>query len=110
MTYKENAFPSTKIGNSPLVIPLTPAKISITEPVISLIWPNPLMATEPLLPILTIVLRRKLDLPHDWAVEQGFSEKASFSHGFKNIGRQFPEASIGWYRKKNQHPKRRFGT
>src|SRR5205823_11722873 len=30
---------------------------------------------------------RKLDLPHDWAVEVGFSEKASFSHGFKAIGR-----------------------
>ena len=38
---------------------------------------------------------RKLDLPHDWAVEQGFSEKASYSHGFKNIGRPLPETSIG---------------
>jgi beta-galactosidase len=47
---------------------------------------------------------RKLDLPHDWAVEQGFSEKASYSHGFKNIGRPFPEASIGWYRKKISIP------
>lgn len=43
---------------------------------------------------------RKLDLPHDWAVEQDFSEKASFSHGFKAIGSQFPDATIGWYRKK----------
>ncbi|WP_166333077.1 beta-galactosidase GalA [Sphingobacterium chungjuense] len=42
---------------------------------------------------------RQLDLPHDWAVEQDFSEKASFSHGFKAIGLQFPEATIGWYRK-----------
>jgi beta-galactosidase len=42
---------------------------------------------------------RKLDLPHDWAVEQPFSEKASFSHGFKAIGRNFPDASVGWYRK-----------
>jgi beta-galactosidase len=42
---------------------------------------------------------RKLDLPHDWAVEQSFSEKASYSHGFKAIGRNFPGASIGWYRK-----------
>ncbi len=42
---------------------------------------------------------RQLDLPHDWAVEQGFSEKASFSHGFKAIGRAFPTASVGWYRK-----------
>ncbi|TDN38433.1 DUF4982 domain-containing protein [Hymenobacter sp. UV11] len=42
---------------------------------------------------------RQLDLPHDWAVEQPFSEKASFSHGFKAIGRPFPNASVGWYRK-----------
>lgn len=43
---------------------------------------------------------RKLDLPHDWAVEQPFSESASFSHGFKAAGKNFPEKSIGWYRKK----------
>ncbi|WP_029269739.1 beta-galactosidase GalA [Flavobacterium sp. KJJ] len=43
---------------------------------------------------------RKLDLPHDWAVEQPFSEKASYSHGFKMAGKNYPEKSIGWYRKK----------
>jgi beta-galactosidase len=42
---------------------------------------------------------RVLDLPHDWAVEAGFSSAASPSHGFKAIGRGFPEASIGWYRR-----------
>jgi beta-galactosidase len=42
---------------------------------------------------------RLLDLPHDWAVEQPFSENASFSHGFKTAGKGFPEKSIGWYRK-----------
>jgi beta-galactosidase len=42
---------------------------------------------------------RKLDLPHDWAVEQPFHPNASFSHGFKAIGRNFPDASVGWYRK-----------
>jgi len=47
---------------------------------------------------------RKLDLPHDWAVEQSFSEKASFSHGFKTAGKNFPEKSIGWYRKKINIP------
>ncbi|MFV8466163.1 sugar-binding domain-containing protein [Flavobacterium sp. LB1P62] len=47
---------------------------------------------------------RKLDLPHDWAVEQGFSKEASYSHGFKNIGRLFPETSVGWYRKKINIP------
>lgn len=34
---------------------------------------------------------RKLDLPHDWAVEQPFSESASFSHGFKAAGKNYPE-------------------
>lgn len=43
---------------------------------------------------------RKIDLPHDWAVEQPFSEKASYSHGFKAAGKGFPDKSIGWYRKK----------
>ncbi|HWA27474.1 MAG TPA: beta-galactosidase GalA [Lacunisphaera sp.] len=47
---------------------------------------------------------RLLDLPHDWAVELPFSEKASGSHGFKAIGRAFPENSVGWYRKKFNIP------
>jgi beta-galactosidase len=42
---------------------------------------------------------RKLDLPHDWAVEVPFDAKASHSHGYKAIGRNFPDASVGWYRK-----------
>lgn len=42
---------------------------------------------------------RQLDLPHDWAVEAPFSPDASPSHGFKAIGRGFPQRSIGWYRK-----------
>ncbi|KIO52006.1 beta-galactosidase GalA [Flavobacterium hibernum] len=47
---------------------------------------------------------RKINLPHDWAVEQPFSEKASYSHGFKAGGKGFPEKSIGWYRKKINIP------
>ncbi|MFY7730466.1 MAG: sugar-binding domain-containing protein, partial [Flavobacterium sp.] len=42
---------------------------------------------------------RQLNLPHDWAVEQPFSEKASYSHGFHAAGKGFPDKSIGWYRK-----------
>jgi len=42
---------------------------------------------------------RTINLPHDWAVEQPFSPKGSTSHGSKAIGRNFPEASVGWYRK-----------
>lgn len=52
---------------------------------------------------------RKLDLPHDWAVEQPFSESASFSHGFKAAGKNFPEKSIGWYRKKITIPNEDLG-
>lgn len=43
---------------------------------------------------------RKLNLPHDWAVELPFSERGSKSHGHKAIGRNFPENSVGWYRRK----------
>ena len=47
---------------------------------------------------------RKLNIPHDWAVEQGFDSRASLSHGFKAIGRNFPDASVGWYRKSFKIP------
>lgn len=45
---------------------------------------------------------RKLDLPHDWAVELPFVNSPSFdvqSHGYKPVGGLFPETSVGWYRK-----------
>lgn len=42
---------------------------------------------------------RQLDLPHDWAVEVPFTGAGSHSHGYKAIGRRFPENSVGWYRK-----------
>jgi beta-galactosidase len=42
---------------------------------------------------------RLLNLPHDWAVEAPFSERGSGSHGYKAIGKNFPETSVGWYRK-----------
>jgi beta-galactosidase len=48
---------------------------------------------------------RKLDLPHDWAVEAPFDPKGSLSHGYKAIGRNFPERSVGWYRKTFLIPK-----
>jgi beta-galactosidase len=46
---------------------------------------------------------RNLNLPHDWAVELPFQNSQNSdieSHGFKPIGGQYPENSIGWYRKK----------
>ena len=42
---------------------------------------------------------RTLDLPHDWAVEAPFAADGSHSHGYKAIGRRYPERSVGWYRK-----------
>jgi beta-galactosidase len=42
---------------------------------------------------------RKTDLPHDWAVELPFDKNGSASHGFKTVGRNFPNTSVGWYRK-----------
>ncbi len=47
-------------------------------------------------------------VPHDWAVSLPFAkprmattketEDAAAAHGFKAIGRDFPENSVGWYR------------
>ncbi|HEU5479608.1 MAG TPA: beta-galactosidase GalA [Candidatus Tumulicola sp.] len=43
---------------------------------------------------------RRLDLPHDWAVELPFvDEHGLTSYGFKPVGRAHPDTSIGWYRK-----------
>ncbi|MDR7299282.1 beta-galactosidase [Pelomonas aquatica] len=42
---------------------------------------------------------RRLDLPHDWAVELPFDARGSSTHGSKAIGRAFPENSVGWYRR-----------
>ena len=33
-----------------------------------------------------------------------FNERGSRSHGYKAIGRNFPENSIGWYRKSFRLP------
>ena len=42
---------------------------------------------------------RKLDLPHDWAVELPFRSRGSKSHGYKALGLNFPKSSVGWYRR-----------
>jgi beta-galactosidase len=43
---------------------------------------------------------RSLDLPHDWAVELPFvHDEEQQSHGYKPIGRRYPESSVGWYRR-----------
>jgi beta-galactosidase len=57
---------------------------------------------------------RALDLPHDWAVELPFVpnptpppngvEDLRAGHGFRPLGRAFPETSIGWYRREVNIP------
>ncbi|MGA9587680.1 MAG: beta-galactosidase GalA [Terracidiphilus sp.] len=41
-----------------------------------------------------------VNLPHDWAVELPFvRDEVQNSHGFKPLGRRYPETSVGWYRR-----------
>ena len=43
---------------------------------------------------------RSVNLPHDWAVELPFvHDDVQNSHGFKPVGRRYPETSVGWYRR-----------
>jgi beta-galactosidase len=48
---------------------------------------------------------RALNLPHDWAVELPFVRDDELqSHGYKPLGRRYPETSIGWYRREFEIP------
>ena len=45
-------------------------------------------------------------MPHDWAVELPFvndeggeGDSKLRSHGYKPLGRRYPETSVGWYRR-----------
>lgn len=43
---------------------------------------------------------RSLNLPHDWAVELPFvRDEEQQDHGYKPLGRRYPETSVGWYRR-----------
>jgi beta-galactosidase len=42
---------------------------------------------------------RTVDLPHDWAIELPFDKNADGSHGFRAVGRGFPQNSVAWYRR-----------
>jgi beta-galactosidase len=42
---------------------------------------------------------RRVDLPHDWAVELPFDRRADAGHGFKALGGAFPQNSVAWYRR-----------
>jgi beta-galactosidase len=48
---------------------------------------------------------RKLNLPHDWAVELPFVwDEELKSHGYKPLGRRYPATSVGWYRREFDIP------
>jgi beta-galactosidase len=48
---------------------------------------------------------RTLNLPHDWSVELPFVNDENLRmHGYKPIGRSYPETSIGWYRREFEIP------
>jgi beta-galactosidase len=47
---------------------------------------------------------RRVDLPHDWAVELPFDPHADVSNGGKPIGLQYPATSVGWYRRRLDVP------
>ena len=42
---------------------------------------------------------QQVRVPHDWATTLPYAPKASHSHGYKTVGYQYPETSVGWYRK-----------
>jgi beta-galactosidase len=51
---------------------------------------------------------REVNLPHDWVVELDFSLGGSpehMAHGFKPVGRAYPETTVGWYRRQFDIPK-----
>src|SRR5581483_291360 len=42
---------------------------------------------------------RRVDLPHDWAVELPFDPRGDAAHGFKAMGSAFPGNNVAWYRR-----------
>jgi len=48
---------------------------------------------------------RTVNFPHDWAVELPFVRDDDLkSHGYKPLGRRYPETSVGWYRHEFEIP------
>lgn len=50
-----------------------------------------------------------ISLPHDWVTTLPYASSASHSHGYKTVGYQYPETSVGWYRKVIQIPEEDLG-
>ena len=47
---------------------------------------------------------KSIQIPHDWTVDLPYDttqdQRIGSRYGFKPVGREYPETSIGWYRKK----------
>ena len=52
---------------------------------------------------------QKVNLPHDWVVDLPYSKDASHSHGYKCVGWNYPQNSVGWYRKTLKIPAEDYG-
>lgn len=52
---------------------------------------------------------REVNLPHDWVVDLPYNKDASHSHGYKCVGWNYPENSVGWYRKHLAIPAEDYG-
>ena len=50
-----------------------------------------------------------VDLPHDWVVDLPYAAEASHSHGYKQVGYNYPQTSVGWYRKTFTVPEEDYG-
>ncbi len=53
----------------------------------------------PIMPEFDDSAWQQVSLPHDWVVDLPYSAQASHSHGYKCVGWQYPENSVGWYRR-----------
>ena len=65
-------------------------------------------AIGPLSPTFDDVTWRTVNIPHDYVVENNFAMQGSglySRHGFRPVGREYPEFSVGWYRKTFLIPK-----
>ena len=52
---------------------------------------------------------QEVNIPHDWVTTLPYAKEASHSHGYKTVGYQYPETSVGWYRKIISIPSSDFG-
>lgn len=55
---------------------------------------------------------KTVEIPHDWAIELPFvksDDREIAEHGFRRIGPEFPENSIGWYRRTFEIPESDLG-